>query len=56
MWQANWVVDQLKQAGYESTVIPIDTKGDKMLDVSISKIGSKGVFTEEIERSYEYDL
>jgi hydroxymethylbilane synthase len=27
----------------------METKGDKILDVSIAKIGSKGVFTEEIE-------
>jgi hydroxymethylbilane synthase len=29
--------------------VPIETKGDTILDVSIAKIGSKGVFTEEIE-------
>jgi hydroxymethylbilane synthase len=32
-----------------SEIITIDTKGDQILDVSIAKIGSKGVFTEELE-------
>lgn len=30
-------------------IITIETRGDVILDVAISKIGSKGVFTEEIE-------
>lgn len=30
-------------------IVTIETRGDKVLDVSIAKIGSKGVFTEEIE-------
>ena len=49
LWQANHVADLIKASGYRTEIIPIDTKGDKMLDVSIAKIGSKGVFTEEIE-------
>lgn len=49
LWQANHVADLIKPSGYRTEVVPIDTKGDKILDVSIAKIGSKGVFTEEIE-------
>src|SRR6188768_355636 len=49
LWQANYVADLIKPSGYNTEIIPIDTKGDVILDVSISKIGSKGVFTEEIE-------
>ena len=49
LWQANHVADTLKLAGIDSEIITIETKGDKILDVSIAKIGSKGVFTEEIE-------
>ena len=49
MWQAEYVSDRLKEAGAEVELIPIKTKGDKILDVSISKIGSKGVFTEELD-------
>lgn len=49
LWQAYHVADLLKKAGLESEIIPVDTKGDQVLDVSISKIGSKGVFTQELE-------
>jgi hydroxymethylbilane synthase len=31
----------------------MDTKGDKILDTTIAKIGSKGVFTEELEEQLE---
>ncbi|HEU5145463.1 MAG TPA: hydroxymethylbilane synthase [Chryseosolibacter sp.] len=49
LWQANHVADLIKPSGYRTEIVPIETKGDKILDVSIAKIGSKGVFTEEIE-------
>ncbi len=49
LWQAYHVADSLKEAGIDSEIVTIETKGDKILNVSIAKIGSKGVFTEEIE-------
>lgn len=49
LWQAYHIQDLLKSKGLESEIVIIDTKGDKILDVSIAKIGSKGVFTEELE-------
>lgn len=49
LWQAYYIEDLLKEGGLETEIVIIETKGDKILDVSISKIGSKGVFTEEIE-------
>ncbi|OEK02377.1 hydroxymethylbilane synthase [Roseivirga sp. 4D4] len=49
LWQAYNVQDKLQAAGHKTEIITIETKGDKILDVSIAKIGSKGVFTEEIE-------
>jgi hydroxymethylbilane synthase len=49
LWQAHRVQDLLKSHNVESEIITIETKGDKILDVTLSKIGSKGVFTEEIE-------
>lgn len=49
LWQAEHVAQLIKPSGYTTEIVPIDTRGDAILDVSISKIGSKGVFTEEIE-------
>lgn len=49
LYQAYHVADLLKGTGLDSEIVIIETKGDKVLDVSIAKIGSKGVFTEELE-------
>ena len=49
LWQAEYVKDKIVKAGHTAEIKIIQTKGDKILDVAISKIGSKGVFTEEIE-------
>jgi hydroxymethylbilane synthase len=49
LWQAQHVAELIKPSGFRTQIVPIETKGDKILDVSIAKIGSKGVFTEEIE-------
>jgi hydroxymethylbilane synthase len=49
--QTNWVIEQLKKAGapYEFEIKEIVTKGDKILDVTLSKVGGKGLFVKEIE-------
>lgn len=49
LWQAEHVAEKLSAAGLATEIFTIETKGDKILDVSIAKIGGKGVFTEEIE-------
>jgi hydroxymethylbilane synthase len=49
LWQAYHVEGLLQKAGLATEIVLIDTKGDQVLDVSISKIGSKGVFTQELE-------
>src|SRR5688572_4334276 len=49
LWQAEYVAGLIKPSGYSTEIVPIETRGDTLLDVSIAKIGSKGVFTEEIE-------
>lgn len=49
LWQAEHVANLIKPSGYATEIVPIETRGDVVLDVSIAKIGSKGVFTEEIE-------
>ncbi|RSK28043.1 hydroxymethylbilane synthase [Bacillus sp. HMF5848] len=51
--QTNWVIDQLKKLGapFEFEVKEIVTKGDKILDVTLSKVGGKGLFVKEIEQA-----
>ena len=49
MWQTYYVQDKLTKVGVDTEIITMETKGDKILDTSIAKIGSKGVFTEELE-------
>ena len=49
LWQAYYVEDILKSAGIDTEIVTIETKGDKIQDRSLSKIGSKGLFTEELE-------
>ena len=49
LWQAHFMQDQLKSVGYDSEVIIIKTKGDKIQHLSFDKIEGKGFFTKEIE-------
>jgi len=49
MWQTQSVADALEKRGIATEIRSMDTKGDKILEKTIAKIGSKGVFTEELE-------
>ena len=49
MWQTNTVAELLEAKGMTTRISSMETIGDKVLDTSIAKIGSKGVFTEELE-------
>ncbi|MHA8051507.1 hydroxymethylbilane synthase [Aquirufa sp. ROCK-SH2] len=49
LWQAHYIGHLLEQEGLSYELVAISTKGDQILDRSLSKIGSKGVFTEELE-------
>lgn len=50
LWQAHYIQDRLLQeCGVESSLEIIKTKGDKILDVPLAKIGGKGLFTKELE-------
>ena len=49
LWQAEHVSACLQAKGLQTEIVIIDTTGDKILDQSLSKIGSKGLFTEELE-------
>ncbi|TLD89083.1 hydroxymethylbilane synthase [Helicobacter sp. MIT 05-5294] len=51
LWQANHIKDCL-QTQYPTLQVEIQivkTKGDKILDVPLAKIGGKGLFTKELE-------
>jgi len=51
LWQANWVKSELEREypGIVVTLRVIKTKGDKILDVPLAKVGGKGLFVKEIE-------
>ncbi|ASK63052.1 hydroxymethylbilane synthase [Virgibacillus phasianinus] len=51
--QTNWVINELKKAGVQNEfeTKKIVTKGDKILDVTLSKVGGKGLFVKEIEQA-----
>jgi hydroxymethylbilane synthase len=51
LWQAHWVQGQLAALGHESRIEIIKTTGDKITDVPLAKVGTKGLFTKEIEEA-----
>ncbi len=53
LWQAEFVAREIrvKKPELEIETVIIKTKGDKILDVALSKIGDKGLFTREIENA-----
>jgi len=53
LWQANWVKSALTKnfPGLSAEIVIIKTKGDKILDVPLAKVGGKGLFVKEIEEA-----
>src|SRR5580692_2509072 len=51
LWQARWVSAQLTERGHECRIEIIKTTGDKITDVPLAKVGTKGLFTKEIEEA-----
>jgi len=51
LWQANWVKESLSQVypQLRISLLRIKTKGDKVIDVSLARVGGKGLFVKEIE-------
>lgn len=51
LWQANWVKSALEthHPSLKAELVIIKTKGDKILDVPLAKVGGKGLFVKEIE-------
>jgi len=51
LWQSNFIKHELEKRfkGLKVIIKRIKTKGDKILDVALSKIGDKGLFTKDLE-------
>src|SRR5690349_6960561 len=51
LWQANHVADLLRGQGHTTAIEIIKTTGDKITDVALANVGTKGMFTKEIEEA-----
>src|SRR6266850_2502541 len=51
LWQANHIAELLRAQGHTVEVGIIKTTGDKIADVALAKVGTKGMFTKEIEEA-----
>jgi len=51
LWQAEYVKARLEQAhpGLQVSLVPMVSRGDKLLDAPLAKIGGKGLFVKELE-------
>ncbi len=61
LWQTRYIVEKLKVVApeFEYNILTFNTKGDQILNKSLSKIGDKGLFTEALEeamRKHEIDF
>ena len=51
LWQAHHISDLLRAQGHTVELEIIKTTGDKITDVALAKVGTKGMFTKEIEEA-----
>jgi len=51
LWQANHISALLREQGHTVELEIIKTTGDKITDVALAKVGTKGMFTKEIEEA-----
>ncbi|MEL7370374.1 MAG: hydroxymethylbilane synthase [Myxococcota bacterium] len=53
VWQADFVADQLRAhtPGLDVQLVKLSTRGDKILDQALSKVGGKDLFVKEIEHA-----
>jgi hydroxymethylbilane synthase len=53
LWQAEHVKALLEQRGHQVSLLGMTTRGDQILDQSLSKLGGKGLFVKELEVALE---
>ena len=53
LWQAEHVKALLEQMGHQVNLLGMTTRGDQILDRSLSKVGGKGLFVKELEVALE---
>ena len=51
LWQANHISALLHEQGHTTSIEIIKTTGDKITNVALAKVGTKGMFTKEIEEA-----
>ena len=51
LWQSNHIAALLRAQGHTVDIQIIQTTGDKITDVALAKVGTKGMFTKEIEEA-----
>ena len=51
LWQANHVAELLRERSHTVEIEIIQTTGDRVREVALSKVGTKGMFTKEIEEA-----
>jgi hydroxymethylbilane synthase len=49
LWQSNHIAARLHELGHTTSLEIIKTTGDKIDNVALSKVGTKGMFTKELE-------
>lgn len=53
LWQAEHVQALLQERGHAVSLLGMTTRGDQILDKSLSKVGGKGLFVKELELALE---
>src|SRR5690348_11809386 len=51
LWQANHIAALLRERGHSVEIEIIKTTGDRLQEVTFAQVGSKGMFTKEIEEA-----
>ena len=51
LWQASHIAGLLREQGHEAEIEIIKTTGDRLQEVTFAQVGSKGMFTKEIEEA-----